>query len=47
MVKVYPRKIDLENTARLKEFEATLVVETLDELREGIASRQRELMVNG
>jgi flavoprotein len=47
MVKVYPRKIDLENTARLKEFEATLVVETLDELRDGIARRQRELMADG
>ena len=47
MVKVYPRRIDLENTARLKTFEATLVVETLEALRDGIARRQRELMVNG
>ena len=47
MVKVYPRKIDLENTARLKTFEATLVVETLDELKDGIARRQRELMADG
>ena len=47
MVKVYPRRIDLENTARLKEFEATLVTETLDELKDGIARRQRELMGNG
>jgi flavoprotein len=47
MVKVFPRKIDLENTARLKEFEATLVVETLDELNDRIASRQRELMADG
>ena len=29
MVKVYPRRIDLENTERLKSFEATEVVETL------------------
>src|SRR6516162_4858381 len=47
MVKVYPRKIDLENTARLKSFEATLVVETLDELRDGLARRQREIMTDG
>src|SRR5215468_8958834 len=43
MVKVYPRKIDLDNTGRLKEFEATLVVETLDVLKDEIARRQREL----
>jgi flavoprotein len=47
MVKVYPRRIDLENTARLKDFEATLVAETLDELKDGIARRQRELMAGG
>lgn len=47
MVKVYPRRIDLENTARLKTFEATLVVETLDELKDGIARRQRELIADG
>ena len=47
MVKVYPRKIDLENTARLKSFEAMRVVETLDELKDGIARRQRELMTDG
>src|SRR6266404_9948355 len=47
IVKVYPRKIDLENTARLKSFEATLVVETLDELRDGLARRQREIMTDG
>ena len=47
MVKVYPRKIDLENTARLKSFEATLVVETLDELRDGLARRKREIMTDG
>src|ERR1043165_6507722 len=33
MVKVYPRRIDLENTERLKSFADTQVVETLDELR--------------
>src|ERR1700755_248541 len=47
MVKVYPRKIDLENTARLKSFEATRVVETLDELRDGLARRQREIVTDG
>ena len=47
IVKVYPRKIDLENTARLKSFEATRVVETLDELRDGLARRQREIMTDG
>jgi dihydromethanopterin reductase (acceptor) len=47
IVKVYPRRIDLENTARLKSFEATLVVETLDELRDGLARRSREIMTDG
>src|SRR5260370_39679124 len=47
IVKVYPRKIDLENTARLKSFEAPLVVETLDELRDGLARRQREIVTDG
>jgi dihydromethanopterin reductase (acceptor) len=47
MVKVYPRNIDLENTARLKSFEATLVVETLDELRDGLARRKREIISDG
>ena len=36
MVKVYPRRIDLENTERLKSFEATKVVETLDDLDRAI-----------
>jgi flavoprotein len=43
MVKVYPRRIDLENTERLKAFEATQVVETLDELHNAVARRHREL----
>src|SRR5215469_5087058 len=47
IVKVYPRRVDLENTARLKSFEATLVVETLDELRDGLARRSREIMTDG
>ncbi len=32
-VKVYPRRIDLENTARLGEFEGVTVVTNLEELR--------------
>jgi len=43
MVKVYPRRIDLDNTARLKGFEGTLVVETLAELEAALARRKREL----
>src|SRR3954452_14288978 len=43
MVKVYPRRIDLRNTRRLKTFEATQVVETLDALEQAIAERKRAL----
>jgi dihydromethanopterin reductase (acceptor) len=43
MVKVFPRRIDLENTRRLKSFEATTVVESLAELEEAISRRRREL----
>jgi len=43
MVKVYPRQIDLENTARLKSFNDVNVVENLDELRDAISRRNREL----
>jgi dihydromethanopterin reductase (acceptor) len=46
MVKVFPRRIDLENTQRLKEFESTTVVETLGELENAIDRRQRELAQN-
>ncbi|GAB1581622.1 flavoprotein [Phyllobacterium phragmitis] len=47
LVKVYPRPIDLENTARLKQFERTHVVESLVELREAIERRKKELAVHG
>ncbi|PRD41469.1 flavoprotein [Phyllobacterium phragmitis] len=47
MVKVYPRPIDLENTARLKEFERTEVVESLSELKAVIARRQKEIAGDG
>jgi len=43
MVKVYPRRIDLENTEKLKSFEATTVAETLDELRAAVAKRREEI----
>jgi flavoprotein len=43
MVKVYPRPIDLENTARLKSFNDVAVVENLDELRDALSRRKREL----
>ena len=47
MVKVYPRRIDLENTERLRAFEATEVVETLTELEQAVARRKRELAAHG
>jgi dihydromethanopterin reductase (acceptor) len=43
MVKVYPRGIDLQNTERLKSFESTVVVETLEELEATLTKRKREL----
>jgi dihydromethanopterin reductase (acceptor) len=43
MVKVYPRAIDLQNTERLKSFESTVVVETLEELETRLTERKREL----
>ena len=46
-VKVYPRRIDLENTDRLKSFEATKVVESLAELEQALARRKRELAGDG
>ena len=38
--KVYPRRIDLENTEKLRGFEATTVVETLPELERVLLDRQ-------
>jgi dihydromethanopterin reductase (acceptor) len=43
MVKVYPRQIDLDNTARLKSFNDVNVVENLNELRDALSRRKREL----
>lgn len=42
-VKVFPRRIDLDNTARLAEFERTRVVVSLEELRAALAARRAEL----
>jgi len=39
MVKVFPRRIDLENVARLKTFEYTEVVESMADLRASVARR--------
>lgn len=47
LVKVYPRRIDLENTERLKTFERTQVVESLADLRAAISHRQSELEGHG
>lgn len=43
MVKVYPRPVDLENTARLKTFNDVAVVESLAELVDALERRKREL----
>ena len=47
MVPVYPRRIDLENTEKLKAFEATDVVESLAALRAAVETRARVLAQNG
>lgn len=47
LVKVYPRKIDLDNTERLKAFERTQVVESLAELRVAVERRRAELEADG
>jgi dihydromethanopterin reductase (acceptor) len=47
VVKVYPRRIDLENTQRLAEFESTQVVLSLAALRAALAARQAELAGDG
>lgn len=39
MVKVYPRRIDLENTEKLKSFEETTVVESVAELEQAVEKR--------
>jgi len=47
MVKVYPRRIDLENTERLKSFEATEVVESLDALDRALTGRMADFAGHG
>src|SRR6476619_5164762 len=47
MVKVFPRRIDLENTERLKSFDGTQVVETLVDLEQALAQRKRDLAPHG
>ena len=39
-MKVYPRKIDLENTRKLGEFEYTTVVESIEELKQALEARR-------
>jgi dihydromethanopterin reductase (acceptor) len=46
-VMVYPRRIDLENTNRLKSFVETDVVESLTQLEQALARRKRELAAHG
>lgn len=43
MVKVYPRRVDLENTAKLRTFEATTVVESMAELTAAVDARKQWL----
>lgn len=43
MVKVYPRRIDLEHTAKLKTFDDTIVVETFPELEAAVEARLKWL----
>ena len=43
MVKVYPRRIDLENTEKLKTFEDTTVVESVADLKSAVAARLKWL----
>ena len=43
MVRLWPRRVDLENTERLKAFEATTVVEDMAELERGGGQRLAEV----
>ena len=43
MVKVYPRRIDLENTEKLKTFDDTTVVESVADLQKAVAARLKWL----
>lgn len=43
MVKVYPRRIDLENTEKLRSFDDTTVAETIEEFEQAIDARLKWL----
>lgn len=43
VVKVYPRRVDLENAAKIKTFEATLVVEDMTSLNAQIQARMQSI----
>jgi flavoprotein len=45
--KVYPRRIDLEHTERLKSFERTKVMESLADLEVAIRGRRAEFAGHG
>jgi flavoprotein len=47
MVKVFPRRIDLENTDRLRSFESTEVVDSLEALGSALTRRKSELTAHG
>jgi dihydromethanopterin reductase (acceptor) len=47
MVPVYPRRIDLQNTARLAEFEGVQVVESYPALADAVAARRHALGADG
>jgi flavoprotein len=47
MVKVYPRKIDLENVTKLKSFAMTSVAESVDQLQQLIMQRLAEIHQTG
>lgn len=47
MVRLWPRRIDLENTARLKEFEGVTVVEDMAALEAALAARLAEVAAAG
>ena len=42
MVRLWPRRIDLENTERLRSFEATTVVESVAEVEQVVRTRLAE-----
>ena len=42
-VTLYPRKIDLDNTEKLKSFENVTVVSRIEELRDAVNARMKAL----